>query len=186
MSKYKQRFLENDEGESYQSRVGHWPKFEFLTTNSIELADFLNKNGVLKDGVNIFEIGSAGCRNLKYINDLNGNVNLFANDLNRKHSFANMHESIKEKVTFYEEDTLSLVEGNEPEFDIDLLISSDHLMHVDEESVKSIIEILKTKWKPKYIAMRELFSKDGHEPNRQWPRLCHDYDLEGVYELVDV
>ena len=59
-------------------------------------------------------------------------------------------------------------------------------MHVDTESVKSIIEILKTKWKPKYIAMRELSSKDGHEPNRMWPRLCHDYDLEGVYELVDV
>lgn len=186
MSKYIKRFLGRDNGSSYQSRVGQWPKYEFLTKNSIELANFLNKNKLLKDSVNIFEIGSGGCRNLKYINDLNENVNLFANDLNKVSSFKHMHESVKEKVTFYEKDTLSLVRETELEFDIDILISSDHLMHVDEESVIEIIKIIKTKWKPKYILLRELFSKDGHKPDRVWPRMYHDYELEDFYKLIDV
>ncbi len=186
MSKYKKRFIGKDNGKSYQERVGHWPKYDFLTKNSIELANFLDSHKLLKDEINIFEMGSAGCRNLKYINDLNENVNLFANDLNKENSFKNMHNSIKNKVKFYESDTLSLVSENEPDVDIDILISSDHMMHIDKESVIEIIDKIKDKWKPKYILLRELFSKDGEETNRIWPRVYHEFNLEDVYELVDV
>ena len=185
MSKYIDRFLSRDNGMTYQSRVGHWPKYEFLTKNSIELAEFMKKHNLLQDDIKIFEIGSGGCRNLKYINDLNQNINFFANDLNKNASFSSMHPTMKEKVTFYEKDTLSLFQDEDIK-DIDILLSSDHLMHVDSESVEEIVNHIKTKWKPKYIVMRELFSESGHIENREWPRLCHDYKLDDVYELLDV
>ena len=54
--KYKGNFLKrnymgeliNDNGLEYQSRVGHWPEAEQLTDNSIELANFLNSNNLLR------------------------------------------------------------------------------------------------------------------------------------------
>ena len=181
MSKYKDRF-----NRSYQDRVGQYPRHSFLTNNSIELAKFLNDNNLLKDNINIFEMGSGGCRNLKYINDLNKTVNLFASDLYKDASFKNMHESIKDKVTFIEMDTLTLVRNFENDYDIDILISSDHLMHIDKESVVEIIDKIKTKLKPKYVLLRELFSKVGEEINRDWPRVYHEYNLEDVYDIVEV
>ena len=157
MSKYINRFKKSDNGLSYQSRVGHWPKHKFLTENSINMAKILNENKILKDGINIFEMGSGGCRNFKYINDLNENINFYANDLNEDASFQNMHDDIKDKVTFFEKDTLSLVREYEPDFKIDLLISSGHFMHIDTESFTEILDIIKNKWKPQQILLRELF-----------------------------
>jgi hypothetical protein len=183
MSKYVNRF-----DKDYQNRVGHYPKYSFLTDNSIELANFLNDNNLLKDNINIFEIGSAGCRNLKYINDLNNTINLFANDLHAEASFENMHESIKDKVKFIEIDTLSLIRDFKSLVtdDIDIFISSDHLMHIDKESVVEIIDKVKTIVKPKYILLRELFSKDGENLQRSWPRGYHEYNLEDTYSLIKV
>tara|TARA_Y100001938_G_C8074270_1_gene425014 strand:- start:546 stop:1166 length:621 start_codon:yes stop_codon:yes gene_type:complete len=185
MSEYKNRF-----GRGYQDRVGQFPKHEFLTTNSIELAKFLNDNKIISDGMNIFEIGAGGCRNLKFIHDLNSNVNLFANDLYEDASRKNMHESIKEKVNFTEMDTLSMFEQDEnlilDDNKIDLLLSSDHLMHVDKKSVISILEYICTKWKPTYIVLRELINESGEEINRTWPRVYHDYEkgLSNHYDLI--
>jgi hypothetical protein len=185
MSKYKSRF-----NEQYQDRVGHFPKYQFLTNNSIELAEFLNETGVIKDGMTIFEIGAAGCRNLKYIHDLNNNINLFANDLYESASKKNMHESISGKINFIEMDTLSMFESDMSSIlsdnKIDLLISSDHLMHIDKLSVISILNHINTKWKPKYICLRELLSKSGEEIDRVWPRVYHEYDklLSKNYKLI--
>ena len=53
MSKYIDRFLSRDNGMTYQSRVGHWPKYEFLTKNSIELAEFMKKHNLLQDDIKI-------------------------------------------------------------------------------------------------------------------------------------
>jgi SAM-dependent methyltransferase len=183
MSKYIKKF-----GEDYQKRVGHYPTHSFLTDNSIELANFLNDNDVLKNGINVFEIGSGGCRNLKYINDLNDTINLFANDLHSEASFENMHESIKDKVKFIEMDTLSLIRDFKSVVtdDIDIFISSDHLMHIDKESVVEIIDKVKTIVKPKYILLRELFSEDGEDLKRLWPRVYHEYNLEDTYSLIKV
>jgi len=185
MSKYKDRFP-----KEYQNRVGFWPKFEGLTINSKELAEFLNKNKIITDGINIFEIGAAGCRNLKYINDINNNINLFANDLYEDASRKNMHKSIKEKINFTEMDTLSLfqadmnliLDGNT----IDLLISSDHLMHIDKESVIIILGHINSKWKPTYICTRELYNSLGENLDRTWPRVYHDHSthLSENYELI--
>ena len=191
--KYKGNFLKrnymgkliNDNGLEYQSRVGHWPEAEQLTDNSIELANFLNSNNLLQDDINIFEIGSGGCRNLFYINKINENINFFANDLNKESSFKAMHQIMKDKVTFYEEDTLSLIKNFNSRVNINILISSDHLMHLPEIAVVEILEYLKTEIKPKYILLRELFSDLGQSFNRTWPKIHHQYDFGNVYKLID-
>ena len=137
MSKFKGRF-----NKKYQDRVGHWPKHSFLTESSINIANVLNEKNLLKDGMNIFEMGSGGCRNFKYMNDINENLNFYANDLYEEASFKNMHESIKDKVTFYEKDTLELVQTFIPDYKIDVLVAAGHFMHIDPDSIKEIIEII--------------------------------------------
>lgn len=172
----KKRFPAN-----YQGRVG-WYANKKLHKNSEELAKILVDNEVLKDGLKIFEIGAGGGRNLKYIWDKNKKVELYLNDLFEKTSMKNMHEEIKDLVTFYESDTLSLVKNFKPEFNIDLLISSDHLMHVEYESVEVILEKIRDSWKPNYILLREL--KKQFETPRH-PRLFHNYGMLGdKYEVI--
>jgi len=172
----KKRFPDN-----YQRKVG-WHANSKLHKNSEELAKILVDNEVLKDGLKIFEIGAGGGRNLKYIWDKNKKVELYLNDLFEKTSMKYMHEEIKDLVTFYESDTLSLVKDFKPEFDVDLLISSDHLMHVEYESVEVILEKIRDSWKPNYILMREL--KEEFE-TPEHPRLFHNYDmLEEKYEVI--
>ena len=127
---------------------------------------------------------------MKFIHDLNSNVNLFANDLYEDASRKNMHESIKEKVNFTEMDTLSMFEQDKnlilDNNKIDLLLSSDHLMHVDKNSVISILEYISTKWKPTYIVLRELINKSGEEINYYYPKVYHDYEkgLSNHYDLI--
>ena len=59
-------------------------------------------------------------------------------------------------------------------------------MHVDKESVISILGYINSKWKPTYICIRELINESGEELNREWPRVYHDYEkgLSENYELV--
>ena len=184
MSKYKDRFP-----AAYQQRVGQFPQHKFLHDNSKELTSFLSKHKVISDNMNIFEIGSGGCRNLFYIWETNNNINLFANDLHEKASRKNMHEKIRNKVKFIEMDTLSMF--RDPKEDVmkehvDLLLSSDHLMHVDHESVNEILGLINSKWKPTYICLRELVDPAGEIIKRKWPRMYHDYDkyLSEKYDLV--
>ena len=165
----------------YQNAVG-WGAAQFLHQNSKELVQILVDNKVLKDGLKIFEIGAGGGRNLKYIWDKNKKVKLYLNDLFKEASMNAMHQDIRDLVTFYELDTLSLFKDFKQEFEVDLLISSDHLMHVEYESVEVILEKIRDSWKPNYILMREL-KKEFETPEH--PRLFHNYDmLEDKYEVI--
>ena len=173
----KERFDQN-----YQDRVG-WYAREELHTNSKELVEVLNNNNVITDNMNVIEIGSGGCRNLKYINDENSTINLFANDLWKENSMKNMHESVADKIIFYETDTLTLIEEHIPEFEVGLLISSDHLMHVEKSSVEIILDSIRNNWKPEYILIREV--KEEHE-DFGCPRLYHNYDIFNEnYDIVE-
>ena len=153
-----------------------------LHRNSIELCGILEKHGMIKDNMNVFEIGAGPARNLKYIYDKNNSINMYANDLFRYTSVPNMHPDIRDLVTFYEIDTLSLIEDYEPDFHVDLLISSDHLMHVEYESVDKILKNIRDEWKPTNILIREV-KKEYETPDH--PRLFHNYEqLLSEYKLI--
>lgn len=177
MSIYKDRFTED-----YQKLVGHINCDPVLHENSKELVEVLNRHGVIRDDLRVFEIGAAGCRNLKYINDANPFVQLSANDLYKAASLEEMDESIRHKVNFYERDTLNLVREQLP--NVDLLVASDHLMHIDSDSAKEIVNRIVYKWSPEYILLREVMPK-GHKINRAFPRMHHDFDFGPFYESLE-
>ena len=130
--------------------------------------------------MSVFEIGAAGCRNLKYVLDENETIKLGANDLFKESSFRNMDEKVKEKIDFYECDTLDLFKTYQ--IHPDLLISSDHLMHVEKKSVEIILDKIRKEWKPKYILLREI--KLQYE-NLEHPRLFHPYFiLSNQYKVI--
>ena len=65
---------------------------------------------------------------------------------------------------------------------IDLILVSDHLMHLQYEKADKILKSLLKKWKPKYILMREL-RKEFETPSH--PRLFHNYDqLKTKYNVM--
>ena len=138
----------------YQQKVG-WDGPAVLHHNSQQLVEVIKENNLLFNGMNIFEIGAGGNRNLKYINDYATEkgieINLSSNDLHRKESLAGTHESIRDKINFWEADTLSFMVANGKSLDVDLLISSDHLMHVEKTSVITILDIIRDDINPKYI-----------------------------------
>ena len=118
------------------------------------------------------EIGAAGCRNLKYINDCYPNVQLFANDLHRQASFKNMHDDIKEKINFYEESTQTFIKKFKRD-DFNLVIDSDHLVHVNYRDVEEIVGVLNTILQPQYILIRSVVKNN---PNRKpCPYYKHDF-----------
>ena len=94
-----------------------------------------------------------------------------------------MRTDMKDIINFYEIDTLSLMENYKPEFHVDLMIASDHLMHVEYESVDRILKKMMNDWKPTHILFREV-KKEFETPNH--PRLFHDYNqLLSKYEIVE-
>lgn len=157
--------------ELYQKKVGFYTSNEYLHNNSKELADILSNLDILIDVNNIFEIGSGGCRNLKYIYDKK-KIDLYCNDLSKKNSLKNCSEDIRDFVNFYEGDTLNVL--NDFNKYIDLYLSSDHLVHLEKEKGIKVIEII-NKNKPKYIVLRELDSK--HENLNRKPYRYSSYDF---------
>ena len=176
----KDRFPPN-----YQAHVG-MNTSELLHANSIELTNILVENEVLTPESKIFELGAGPARNLYYIREALQNYNLdnlklYANDLFEKESLEHMHESIKNTLTFFEEDSEDMV-NNHAISDIDLFLVSDHFMHLQYDKADSIIKGILSKWKPKYIMLREV-KKEYETPDH--PRLYHDYDqFLSDYDLV--
>ena len=158
--------------EKYQSRVG-WNSRELLHNNSLELVRVLKQFNLPEDNMKVFEIGAGGARNLFYIWDANKTITICENDLFEDASREQMQEDIRDKVIFYEKDTNDLV-NEETITDIDIFLTSDHLMHLDREPVANIMEKVRDEWKPKYIMIREA-TKEWE--NEEWPRLYHDYDM---------
>jgi hypothetical protein len=158
-------------GKSYQKTVGKDAK-GLLQNNSIELVSILNKHNIISDDMSVFEMGAGPGRNLHYIWKENNSINLYANDLFEYQSMDNMHTDIKEIITFFEGDSEDIF--NECKVvNVDLLLVSDHLMHLQYDKADNIITKILSDWKPKYIMLREVLAQ-YETPNH--PRLFHKYD----------
>jgi len=171
--------------KGYQKVVGFKNGCLFLHKNSKEFVKILKDIDIIErenDKYKIFEIGAGSGRNLHYIKEEFPNVKIACNDLFKQASFEEMSDSIKDIVDFYEADTLELFEQNRFE-DIDLLISSDHLMHLQTNKVIKIVLLINHKWKPKYILLRECLPT---YVDKLHPRLYHEAykDFNQEYELI--
>tara|TARA_B100000287_G_scaffold374417_1_gene374238 strand:+ start:1977 stop:2636 length:660 start_codon:yes stop_codon:yes gene_type:complete len=171
--------------ENYQSMVGAYAGNQTLFKNSVELVEVLKSNNILKDNIKVCEIGSGPARNLQYIYAANNSINFVSNDLWLEATISQMHPEMKELIDsgqyeFYAEDSLDFTTNRK--FDLDLFISSDHLMHVDYEPVAKILDNVNDNWKPKYILLREI-KKEHEKPSH--PRLYHNYDIfDKNYDMI--
>ncbi len=166
--------------KSYQKGVG-MKGAKFLHDNSIELVEILSKNNVLSTIRNVFEIGSGPARNLYYLNKANSKITLYCSDLFKDASLREMDQNLKNNINFFEGDSEDII-NNQPVKSLDLVLISDHLMHLQHHKGSVIIEKLSNNWSPKYILLREIkkqFEDITH------PRLYHNYDyLLNNYELI--
>lgn len=171
---------------SYQNRVGQFSR-QLLHDNSKELTQILKEQNLIQDNLHYFEIGSGGARNLWYIWKENNSIKLSCNDFWEKESKENMHVDIRENINFYEGDTEDVLSKLPTDINIDVLLSSDHLMHIPRVKGENILTLLLDKVQPKYIVLRER-KKEFETPEeiaQSYPRNYHNYErLEEKYDLI--
>jgi len=166
--------------KNYQKGVG-MDASDRLHKNSIELTTILTKNNILSKVNSVFEIGAGPCRNLHYINEAEPKIEFYCNDLFKDESLKHMSKQMREKINFFEMDSEKMFTENLIE-NIDMILVSDHLMHLQYDKADSIIKSILNSWKPKYILIREL-RKEFETPLH--PRLFHNYEqLKTKYNLV--
>jgi len=172
--------------KSYQNGVGFFCKKK-LHKNSLELLEVINQYRVIDNNknYNILEIGGGGCRNLKYIQDIYPKINFYANDLH-KESIGNMHKNIKRVIHFYDEPTQIFIKKIKEKFD--LIIDSDHLVHVNYNDNINILNHINNVMKPKYFLIRSITIDN---PNRRIPYHKHDFNkyltnFEEIYYKLSV
>lgn len=146
--------------EKYQNKLGWFhnaSNSNVLHDNSKELLEIINKYEIIDNNKDykLLEIGAAGCRNLKYIYDKYPQIQYFANDLHKEASFKNMHPSIKKVINFYEGKTQDIIKKFTPN-SVDLLIDSDHLVHVNYTDTIEIVNYINKTIKPKYFLIRSV------------------------------
>ena len=166
--------------KSYQTKVGFGAR-ELLHKNLKELVQILNNNNVITNGMSVFEMGAAGARNLYYIWEQNNSVKLYANDLFETESKQQMHDDIRDIINFYEGDSEDVFDECRVD-GLDLLLVSDHFMHLEYKKADNIIKNVMSKWMPEYILLREV-KKEFEKPEH--PKLFHNYDqLLKDYNLI--
>jgi len=168
--------------KEYQNKVGFFSK-DFLHNNSKELLEIIKKFEIINNNSDykVLEVGAGGCRNLTYINNEFPNIQLFANDLHKEESLKNTHPSIKNKINFYGEPTQTFItQFNENNFD--LIIDSDHLVHINYTDTKSIINHINNIIKPTYFLIRSITIDN---PHRSIPYHKHNFnDILSNYEEI--
>ena len=157
--------------EEYQKRVG-WHANNKLHENSRELLSILIELTDLDSDSKIFELGSSGGRNLHYIHQHFGITDIHCSDLWEEASKNEMTRAIRKYSTFYEGDSEDII-NYEVMTDLDLFLTSDHLMHLHPDKTDYIIKKIISDWKSKYIMMREL--KKGYEKTHP-QGLFHNYN----------
>ncbi len=162
--------------EKYQRKIS---RRKLLHNNSVELIKVLEGLNIIKDGISVFELGCGCGRNLSYIYNANNSIDIMGNDLVKEECFRYMDNIVKDNIIFFEKDTETLL--NDECFNVDLLITSDHFMHVHPDSMDSIIDNILNKWKPKIILLREPIRLVV----KTFPKFMHDYSkLDEKYKMI--
>ena len=172
-------------GPGYQNRVGYKAR-KLLHDNSKELVKVLSEHSLVQDGYHFFEIGAGGGRNLWYLFQENSNVKLSCNDLWKEASLSNMHPDIRKVTTFYEGDTEEVLDTYSGE-DIDVLLSSDHLMHLLREKGANILNTIVNRIRPSYVVLREVKEEKQtpEEKAKHFAKNYQDYNiLNSAYDLI--
>ena len=177
MSKNLNDWIGYNKNKNYQRSISSKPK---LHNNSIELVNTIKKHNFLNDGDSVFEVGCGSGRNLDYLIKSFQNVVVMGNDLVRKECFKYMGGDLKDKIKFFEIDTLSLFK--QEDIKVKLMIVSDHFMHLDNNTYHEVSKFICEKWKPMYLLIRDGRDDRTSEP----PKYAHNfYVFKSHYELIE-
>lgn len=156
--------------KDYQSGIANQP---FLHDVSIELLCLIYSLDFSK----LLELGTGCGRNVYYFNKFIPDREYLGNDLNKEKCFKFMKDDIKEKITFIEKDTLNFILDNK-DLKPDLILDSDHLMHLHPDSVCQVLEKICTEWRPKYFITRYSSLERKNKMPYIWR---HDYSIFNSY-----
>ena len=172
------------------SELGYWRKAnqkgyqkaiaqkEFLHENSRELLTSVRK--MVPSADSIMEVGCGAGRNLVYLMDAYHPSRIVGTDLSRNACFEHMDPRLKSVIEFITSDSRDLFAVSE--FEVDLLLFSDHLMHLPPEAVRFIIDRLCSgAWKFRHLVIR-----DTDIPRQRKPiKYAHDYSkLTGHFKVL--
>ena len=108
-------------------------------------------------------------------------TDIHCSDLWEEATKREMTEAMRKYSTFYEGDSEDII-NYQVMTDLDLFLTSDHLMHLQHEKTDYIIKKIMSDWRPKYMMMREL--KKGYEQS-QPQKLFHNYNqFLKEYDLI--
>jgi len=152
---------------------------KMLHDNSQEVVSVLKEFNVLDEGAMVLEVGCGCGRNLAYILEAFPTVHPMGNDLVKSQCFKYMDKNLKEEIDFFEIDTQSFF--REYCLYADLMLVSDHFMHLDDPTYLEVAEHICTTWRPSYLMIR-----DGHQARKtNPPKYIHDfYTFKSDYDLL--
>lgn len=163
----------------YQKKIGK-NGLPYYHKISKELTLLIKKLSLLEGkDISVLEIGTGSGRNFKYLLEENPNLNLFGNDLYESASKQEMYPEVEKKISFIESDTLDYLNLFNKHQDINILISCEHLMHLESLKVEKIIHLICEKIKPEYIVLRE-----GNEKNHQ-PKIHQFFHKEFYHKFLN-
>ncbi len=105
----------------------------------------------------VHEIGCGSGRNLLYIKQKFNlkDISYSGNDLSKAACFNYMDDELKKVLTFYEQDTFNFLKKEVySKRKADLLLSSDHLMHLGRDIIEEVYTLM-SQFAGKYILLRE-------------------------------
>lgn len=125
--------------------------------NSKELTDFIAANAIVAapKACRMHELGCGSGRNLRYLKESFPYMQVSGNDLDRQACDASMEDSFKQLLTFYEQDTHEFLRSEmEKGNTVDLLMTSDHLMHLSRRIIRGVYALM-ARYATQSIVLRE-------------------------------
>lgn len=165
---------------AYQRKVGKNAR-KLLHDNSKELVKLFDEHVGVNTIHCVMGIGAGACRNLKYFYDANPRLKFIASDLyyNKEEFHSDMLKLQESGALVFEQmDTLDFVITRR--LNPDLLIFSDHLMHLKKSTVIKVIQNVLAS-DTEYVLIRE--QKKGFDTLGKQYHECYEW-LKEEYNVI--
>jgi len=171
-----QKWIDANKETNYQRIISRRKRLHRVSKSFVKI---IKQNNVNLSKKHVFEIGCGSGRNLYYIKKNWKNCKISGNDLVKGSCFKYARKSIRGTIDFYEKSTQDMVK--EKISNVDIVIASDHLMHLDKPDVQEILNALSNNWKPKFILVKDTTVEQNKFPNKY----IHDFSsLDQNYKKI--
>ena len=149
-----QRIWRNWNKGGYQKYIEESAK---LKENTRELVEFIKGLELIDpdDALTLHELGCGSGRNIMYLKQAFPRIRFSGNDLDEQCCTLFMDKSRRFYLKFYEADTYRFLKSDvENKQQVDILLASDHLMHLSRQIIREVYELM-AKYAKAHIILRE-------------------------------